>query len=657
MLEGFRFFASTDELDILRDTGPNHYNNTGNAADEGSVYYNANAVELEQERIFRQHEIDTQLLLKEHTDVQTDELYRKQLESEARAQLALMLWQKSRDFGLRLMNPLSAMKNHIDVLLDQDLEHQCTGQFCRFFHVSKDTVFPDLNTASVERTAGLKQIELAGFFFEPLVSSGLVYICWSTAEVHVCDRGCAARVVDITDETRGYFCSISGAYKGAILDEMPSGRNVTISRHRIELINNGHRATLERAVQTYESHIRIFDSRARSGHQGYRDEADDDEDDREFEYAAVPAYVAAEEQVRDERAKAVEENEKPITDEAQELAGKKETIEVLLLEDSVADGEVEEEPEKAVEEAEAAADSDDEDTPEDMMFGKKKKVLNPQQLAEKRGLLMPRGSGDVELASVVPKSGNAFELPSDPDARTAHFLKNLEQRQFDLTKLVESLLEFRSRHNVWDIQMSQESERAQSQLQSYRHKHKYRQMTLSEQHIFLAAHVATYTPPMPYPEEPKSLQPYCTLIMRVWEMMARSPYVRDYNKQRLIPNLASTALGVLYNMTQGPVIEDCSVSVRELPHIPPGLEGLGIRSLKVEVIPHGENLGRYLLPLEQLVFLGLKKKKKTQGLRCFKDCLTSTVDLYRRELLEGLKTNPREAVIRYANACDKLKFG
>lgn len=651
-MEGFRFFASGDELDPIGGSGSNYY--TASSSDKPSVYYNANAEELAQERLVRQHEIDTQALLQEHTDAHTDERYEQQLESEARSQLALMLWQKSRDFGFRFGSPLSAMKNHIDVLLDQDLEHECSGQVCRFFHIPKGTLFPDLNTAASHRAAKSKQVELAGFFFETLESTGLVYICWSTGEVHICDRMCTALTVDILDETSGYFCAISGVHRSAILDDMPTGRNVTISRHRIELINKGHKTMLEKI----DSHVRLLDIRAynpRSRDQGHADEADED-DGGEFEYAAVPAYVAAEERVLDEREQKAEETAAELVAETEELSSKKATIEAVLDENAPTDDDADEEPDKAAEEEEAA-DSDDEDTPEDMMFGRKKKVLNPQQLAEKRGLLMPRGSGDVELAGAAPKSSNAFELPNDPDARTAHFLKNLEQRQFDLTKLVESLLEFRSRHMVWEIQLSQESARAQSQLQSYRHKHKYRQMTLSEQHIFLAAHVATYTPPMPDPEEPASLQPYCMLIMRVWEMMARSPYVRDYNKQRLIPNLASTALGVLYNMTQGPVIEDCSLSVRDLPHIPPGLEDLGVRNLKVEVVPHGENLGRYLLPLEQLVFLDLKKKKKTQGLRCFKDCLTSTVDLYRRELADGLRTDPRAAVIRYANACDKLKFG
>jgi hypothetical protein len=652
MLEGFRFFATGEDVDSLRANNPNRCDNNNSnsavAAEKRFVYYNANAEELVREKMARQHEIDTQNLLQEHANAQADSRYQENLETESKQQLALMLWQKARQFGLRLMSPLSASRNHTDVLLDEDPEHQCSSEFCRFFHLKKGTLFPDLSTAMVTQPRTLRKpsteklMELCGMYFEPLVSSGLIYVCWSTGAVHICDQDCSARSVDITDETSGYFCVISGAYKSPILDDMPTGRNIQISRRRIESINKGHLEVL--VSRAY---------RPQHGHQGHNDDADEDDEQPDLEYTAVPAEVASEERLRDKKEEEAEERTKPAetNNETEELASSKVKLDAILVEE---ENEEEEEEQEHPEDEEIEDGSEDEE--KDMMFGKKKKDEIPQDTTDSSGgPPIPKGSAELELGKV--KTSNAFELPSDPDARTAHFLKNMEQRQLELTKLVESLLEFQSRLHVWEIQLRQEAERAQSQLQSFRHKHKYRQMTLSEQHIFLTAHVATYTPPMPEPDEPASLKPYCNLITRVWEMMAHSPYVRDYNKQRLIPNLASTALGILYNMTQGPVIEDCSLSVRELPRIPPGLESLDVRNLKIEVIPHGANLGRFLLPLEQLSYLDLKKKKKTQGLRCFKDCLTSTVDLYRRELIEGLKSNPREAVIRYVNACDKLTFG
>lgn len=646
MLAGFRYFASGDSIDVV--DGRHYDSNNAVTAEKNFAYYNANETQMNQEKLARQQALDEQEAIREHAVARGSQRAQELLDFETSRQLALMLWQKSRQFGFRLLNPLSALKNHSDLLLQTTANHKCSNEFCKFFNLRSGTYFPDVYTGAVMRedlppSSLEKHMYLEGLYFEKLVSSGLIYICWSTGAVHVCDSDCTARSVDIQDVCSGTFCAISGIFKGPILDDMPTGRGVKISRYRIDAINAGQTKKLEQL--TYH---------------GTEVGEDDDYDDEQMdlEYTAVPSHVQQEEEILDRKAEREEEN--AAVTEAEELAkASKASLANAAEPEAEAVDEEEEDELEVPEDVELEAEDDGEDKPEDLMG---------DSATTAPGLKIPKGSVEMHLTgAVVAAAGGGgggggrltggFELPSDPDARTAHFLKNPEKRQFELVRLVESLIEFESQYWVWDTQLNQEAARAQTQLQSYRNKNKYHQMTLTEQYVFLAAHVATYTPAMPVPMDLLPSQPYCTLILKVWDMMCHSPYVREYNKQRLIPNLSSTALGVLYNMAQGPVIEDCSLSVQELPQIPAGLGSLNVRDMKIIVIPHGVTLGRYLLPLEQLTYLGLKQKKKTQGFRCFKDCLTSTVDMYRKELAEGLKTDPRAAVIRYANACDKLTFG
>lgn len=633
MLEGFRFFAP--RVGELGDYNPEELQlEPSNFQANKFVYFNANTEELNQAKVVQQHEQDLQQLLEEQAELASkvhgrERLEREKLEREADRQLALMLWKKGREFGFKLLDPLSALRNHCDILLDKEIDHECSSEKCNIFHLASRTRFPDLYTRSI-RPGNMPidpdGFELEGLHFESLESSGKIYVCWNTGSVHICDRECAAISVDITDETRGYFCVISGQFKHNISDDMPSGRGVKISRHRIEAINAGHKRLLE---------LHSFSSYATpAGDLGYDD---DDDPGPDLEYANAPQHVVQEECRIDRLVGAAEEKERIVEAESDEVVSKR----ASLLEQALEPVEEEEEEEEDDRHPSEEEEEDDE----------KAKKTNPDGTPVLPGI--PKGSGDIELTKI----GGSELLPGDPDSRTAHFLKNPEQRQHDLMKLLGSLLEFQSHTEVWNIQLQQESKRAQDQLSSYRRKNKYRQMTVTEQYVFLAAHVATYTAPMPVPRDPLILLPYSGLILKAWDMMARSPYVRDYTKPRLIPNLTSMSLGLLYNMAQGPLIWDCSLSIEELRQIPRGLEDLPLRNLKVEVIPYGARLKIHLLPLEQLVYLNLNKKKKTQGLRCFIDCLASTVERLRQDLVTNLQSDPYEAVLSYANACDKLKCG
>lgn len=661
MLEGFRFFAPRGELgefnpeELQRRTsysGQEKRAEDVSKYDSGFVYFNANTVNLDREKAAQQHDSQIEGLLLETANLNTKGRAQEHLEREADRQLALMLWQRGREFGFRLFDPLAALRNHSDLLLESKTDHQCSSETCHFFNLRRGVLFPDLYTRSILSVLGREKrpsrmVELEGLHFETMESSGLIYICKLTGAVHICNGECDAISVDITDECRGRFCVISGIFKGNLYDEMPSGRNVSISRQRIDSINAGHKRMME--VMAYRSYARAFDADRMDG---------DEEDDNpgEVEYANVPIEVVHEEKQIDEREKRAAEEENAPAAETDEVVETKQSTLInqdLVNEEEDGSREVNEEDKEFVEESSSDEENDGKK--------KKRKKRGPYNLddlmvgapAVTATAEMPRGSGEV-----VPKTiGNAFEMPSDPDARTEHFLKNPEQRQIDLMKLLGSLLDYQSHSEVWDIQLQQEGKRAQDQLLSYRRKHKYHQMTVSAQYVFLAAHVATYTAPMPVPRTPLLLPPYAALINKAWDMIVHSPYVRDYNKPRLIPNMTSTTLGLLYRMAQGPVIWDCSLSTLDLPVIPAGLEQLNLRNFKIEVIPHGGRLGVYLLPLEQLIYLNLKKKKKTQGFRCFNDCMVSTVDRLRQELFAGLKVDPYQAVLRYTSACVKLKCG
>lgn len=635
------------------------------------VYYNVNRETLQQEKIDKRAEQDIQALIRLNSEQQGQQRYDAAIDWEIQRLRALLLWISAQEFGLRLHDPLSALK-HEDLLFQPRVNHQCTSIQCMLFSVPKGQLFPNLyRRLDSDEPATSSTIRLGGLQFGVATSSGLIFICRHTGQVHVCDGGCKTSTVDLQDESRGHFCAISGQLKAQIMSDLPVGRNIRMSKARVDKLNSGHKAMMLLSVY--------------NGDSGYADEGagDDTPDDlADGEYTSAPSYVQRKEREEAERErKRLEqelESDYVVPAEEQEFAAS-------AADD---DGDVHGPAEEELEELDPEADNElpdireagefeelfdsqsSDDASEDLMGTV---VADPYLEVEKKKntaqstpeLSLPRGSSDKIIGpqqqqhqqqqQTPAQKLTAFELPNDPDARTQHFLKNPEQRRTDILALLDRLLSFQSQHSVWLTQLGQEANRAAQQLTSYRRRHKHMQMPISLQYVFLVAHATTYTAPRPIPRDPLPLQPYCDIISRAWNMIANSPYIRKYNKPRLIPNLVSTELGLMYNMAQGPVIWDCSLSKAELPRIPPGLEVLDVRNLKVPVLPYDPELSRHLLSVDQLHYLELVKKRKTQGFRCFNDCLASTVEHLRRELAQGIQAGrTREALIHYVDACDRL---
>lgn len=643
------------------------------------VYYNANRETLQQEKIDRQTEQDIQALIRLNSEQQGQQRYEAAIEWETQRLRALLLWLSAQEFGLRLYDPLSAQK-HADLLFQPRANHQCTSTQCMLFSVPKGQLFPNLYrrlepgepVASTSST-----LQLGGLRFGTITSSGLIFICRHTGQVHVCDGDCKTSTVDLEDESRGHFCAISGQLKAQIMSDLPVGRNIRISRARVDKLNSGHKAMMLLSVYT--------------GDLGYADEGagDDTPDDlADGEYTSAPSYVqrTEREEAERERKRMDQELESDYVNpanEEQEIAAAANDGDANAAEEEIEELDPEADNElpdiREADEIEELLDSQSsDDASEDLMGAnvqdpyleveKKKKAAAATAAVQSNSsapeLSIPRGSSDKIIgpqqqqqqhAPSVAQKLTAFELPNDPDARTQHFLKNPEQRRTDILSLLDRLLSFQSQHSVWLMQLGQEAGRAVQQLTSYRRRHKHLQMPVSLQYVFLVAHATTYTAPRPVLRDPLPLQPYCDIITRAWNMIANSPYIRKYNKPRLIPNLVSTVLGLMYNMAQGPVIWDCSLSKAELARIPAGLEVLDVRNLKVPVLPYDPELNRRLLSVDQLHYLDLAKKRKTQGFRCFNDCLASTVEQLRRELAQGIQAGrTREALIHYVDACDRL---
>jgi len=263
------------------------------------------------------------------------------------------------------------------------------------------------------------------------------------------------------------------------------------------------------------------------------------------------------------------------------------------------------------------------------------------------------------------RSGRAaFELPSNPDERTEHFLKNPEKRQAELTYLLHALLGYASKAALWEALLRQHSGAAHRVLTSYQRHAKRTTLTEFDAYLRWLAYVQHSLPPPPKYLPPLDLTLYHGVILKAWDVAAHSPYARDSTNARFVPNFVSIALAVLYCMAAGGYSHDCSLAPADLPLVPAEFEALDLRTLQVNLLPPGTKLAPHLLPVEELPALRgsltrplkIVAKQRSKGWRSLKECFATTVEQYRQQLRESLAAGaePSAALTAYIRQCYSL---
>jgi hypothetical protein len=235
----------------------------------------------------------------------------------------------------------------------------------------------------------------------------------------------------------------------------------------------------------------------------------------------------------------------------------------------------------------------------------------------------------------------AFELPTNPEERTAHFLKNLDKREQELGQLLQILLSYESKTELWKSQLMIQSKSAHEILISYQRRAKNVFLTEIDVYLRWLSYIALHVPPVPEFITPIDPQRYIGVIMKAWQLAAKSPYARDSLNNRFIPNFINISLAVLYTMASGGYSQDCSLSEEDLPVIPAEFAELDLRTLQFSILPNAPILHNHLISVDDLVAMKellvknvkISVKQKAKGWRSLKECISS----YRQTLLQDLK--------------------
>lgn len=545
-------------------------------------------------------------------------------QDEVKSHFVLAALESAKEFGLRLKNPIRVL-DFVELLFESRQNHQCSNVLCSLFHVAGNTPYWD------------------PYSNQSKLSSGQVYVCRETGQTHFCNSDCTAAVADEYDEPGSYICVISGRLVGQVYDAMPQGKGVKLARTTIERYERSNRSRHQRNFY--------------SGNQG-------DSDDESVDYAEdEPIKKLSDKEIVEEKekkkrlekkakAEGWEPDEDAVNDSEDELEESSDNEDMWLKEvEAAATFDIIPDTEQPVADTTA---------PGDVSTSMPGIPKGSGPMARRRPITTPKVSGGNRPFAFA-------DTPADPDERTAHFLKNPDQRRVELDRLLDVLLSYSSHLTLWNHMAEQESDRAHAQFPAFVRRQGGRRISYHEVYNHWLAHMATYCPPLPVKQTPLDITNYRNLILKAWWIVAHSPYTRNIDRTRIVPNLTNICLGILYTMVDGPLNFDCSISPLDLPVIPKELEGMNLRHFFVGVLPKGTGiLSRYLLAKELLKEMGkitrkkykLSVPKKAKGIRCFRDALTSTVEQYRDELRAELKKpdiDVSETVIAYVIRCQSLK--
>lgn len=522
----------------------------------------------------------------------------KKLTDEVDATFDIMLYKNAMQYGLRLLNPRLAHR-YIQRLLERRQDHHCSYDICDIFHIPAGLRFPWYKTNS------------------NLISSGIVFICRLTGSVHMCDSNCTTRYMDPENQSGGYVCEISHMVKGQYIDDLPQGKNVKISRQRIDHIETVHQQSI--SATNYAPQL---------------GESDDENCD---DYGEMEPEVQTKQKKKKDTKKNPGDPDKP---------------------DEVDDDEEEREP---VDDEELILDIDIPDPLADLESVLHQPPLVPIGSVE---ISRKRKIDPVEIVEPAPKkvSRPAFELPTNPEERTAHFLKNLDKREQELGQLLQILLSYESKTELWKSQLAIQSKSAHEILISYQRRAKNVFLTEIDVYMRWLSYIALHVPHVPEFIAPLDTHRYVGVIMKAWQIAARSPYARNSANTRFIPNFINISLAVLYTMASGGYTQDCSLSKEDVPEIPIELEELDLRSLHLNILPNAPILAKHLIHVGDLVAMKdllvknvkISAKQKAMGWRSLKDCISSTVENYRQTLFQELRlpdTNKTELIRAYIQRC------
>ena len=535
--------------------------------------------------------------------------------AEIHALLTGMLLELADPYGLRLSSPL-AVHSHASRLLEKLENHHCSAEICSIF----------------SRPAGVNLAAWNGG--QPLRSSGTVYICRRTGAVHICAPGvsCQAQQLDQRWREQGYFCAITGMFKGEILDEFPAQRrDVPISTARLSRMNEGQYAAETKGIY-------------------HADEGDAPMDDM-FEDNDGDDNAGGGGGGGKKQAKYDQGDDDDHSDAGGGGGGGGHDFDEV------------EDDEEAAQYAASVLEHE-----------------NPDEIETSAGEMPEAGAGQKRRLPATPVGAIfpapkrkytgrlAFAIPENPDERTAYFLQNMPKREEQCERIVYTLTSYSTHLSLWLAALQRHSAAAHDLLQRYQRRTKHSTLSAAESYLRWASHVLHHLPPRPsyFPDlEPRR---YIEVIVRAWELVASSPYVRFGDCKRFIPNFAKTAVAVLYQMQSGGYAHNCSLTPAEFPQaeLADNIQELGLYSFDVMLLPKGDQLAAQLLDPQLMDEVHnvvpkaprLRKKQIFSGWRLLKECFASWVEHYKSQLADELSQpdcSHAAAFERYAQRCFSLR--
>jgi len=239
---------------------------------------------------------------------------------------------------------------------------------------------------------------------------------------------------------------------------------------------------------------------------------------------------------------------------------------------------------------------------------------------------------------------------ASPEERIEYFLQSYDKNWSQCRDLVYFLTSYTTHLQLWLQQLEQHSAEAHDIILRWQRRAKNKLLSASDYYNRWIAYVVHRVGPQPQFYEQFDTLRYVEVVCSAWRLVITSPHVAQ---NKATPNFSKIALSVLYKMSTGGYVQDCSL---------PRSRFRRDLTLNIVLLPNGSQLAARLLNIDyletldgQVKGLQLRKKHISTGLRLLRESVVSWLEQYQTELLAAGETD--SALQNYRNQCDRLHCG
>lgn len=236
-----------------------------------------------------------------------------------------------------------------------------------------------------------------------------------------------------------------------------------------------------------------------------------------------------------------------------------------------------------------------------------------------------------------------------PEERIEYFMQSFEKNRMQCRDLVYFLTSYATHLQLWLQQLEQYSEEAHDIILRWQRRAKNKLLSACDYYNRWAGYVLHKVGPQPKFYEHFDTIRYVEVVCSAWRLVITSPHVAQ---DKATPNFSKIALAVLYTMSTGGYVLDCSLPSRFKHTL----------TLNIILLPNGAQLAQRLLKVHhlesldgQIKGLQLRKKHVSTGMRLLRESIVSWLDKYQAELLAAGESE--SALQTYQRQCNALHCG